>query len=41
MVKGINMMVSKEVLAEITKLLAEGAKWIDKHVFLYSGIEVF
>ena len=41
MVKGISMMVSEEVLAEVTRLPAEGAKWVDKHVFLYSAIEAF
>ena len=35
------MVVSEEVLAEVTQLLAEGVKWVDKHILLYSAIEAF
>jgi len=35
------MMVSEEVLAEVTGLSTEGAKWVDKRIILYNAIEVF
>jgi len=35
------MSVSEEVLAEVTRILAEGAKWVDKCILLYNAIEAF
>jgi len=41
MVKGISMVVSEEVLPEVTQLSMEGVKWVDKRIILYSVIKAF
>lgn len=39
--KGRNIIVSKAVIVEVSKLPAEGARWADKHVLLQVAIAVF
>jgi len=39
-VRGRDIKVSEAIIAEVTRLLAKGTKWTDKHVLLHNAIVV-
>jgi len=41
MVRGKNIMVSEEIIAEVTGIPVEGTRWTDKHVLLQEAVTIF